>query len=168
MAAKFTVAGTVATLVLLELRLMVRPPAGAGADRFKVRFCVAVPVMVRLVGEKLALAVTCTLWLAEVYPGAEALMLADPKLTPLTCGCVDGVVCPAAMLTLVGDTVTFVVSLLLRVTVTPPAGAAVPSVTANCADWLGPTVMPEGSVIVPGAATVTLAVVSATFGRALA
>ena len=58
LAAKFTVAGTVATPVLLELRFMVRPPVGAGADKFKVRFCVAVPVMVRLVGEKLAVAAT--------------------------------------------------------------------------------------------------------------
>ena len=49
--------------------------------------------------------------------GAEALMFADPKLTPVTCGCVAGVVCPAAILTLAGDTVTLVVSLLLSVTV---------------------------------------------------
>ena len=61
-------------------------------------------------------------------------MLADPKFTPLTCGCVAGVVCPAAMLTVVGDTVTFVVSLLLSVTVTPPDGAAAGKVTVNAAD----------------------------------
>ena len=66
LAAKLTVAGTVAAPVLLELKLMVKPPAGAGADRFRVRFCVAVPVIVRLVGEKLAVAATCTLWLADV------------------------------------------------------------------------------------------------------
>ena len=66
LAAKVTVAGTVATPVLLELKLMVKPPAGAGADRFKVRFCVAMPVIVRLAGEKLALAATCTVRLAEV------------------------------------------------------------------------------------------------------
>lgn len=50
--AKLTVAGTVATPVLLELRLTVKP-AGTGADRFSVRFCVAVPVMVRDPCEKL-------------------------------------------------------------------------------------------------------------------
>ena len=77
-------------------------------------------------------------------------------------------VCPAAMLTLVGDMVTFVVSRLLRVRVTPPAGAGVPSVTGNATAWPGPTIMPEGRVMVPGATTVTLAVVSAIFGRALA
>jgi hypothetical protein len=65
LAANVTVAGTVATLMLLELRLMVRPPAGAGADRFKVRFCEAVPMMVAIAGEKLMVAVTCTDWLAD-------------------------------------------------------------------------------------------------------
>ena len=38
LAAIVTVAGTVATPVLLELRLKVTPPVGAGADRFSVRF----------------------------------------------------------------------------------------------------------------------------------
>jgi hypothetical protein len=37
-AANVTVAGTVATLVLLELKFIVKPPAGAGEDRFNVRF----------------------------------------------------------------------------------------------------------------------------------
>jgi hypothetical protein len=41
-----TVAGTVATPVLLELRLTTSPPAGAAAERFNVRFCVSRPVMV--------------------------------------------------------------------------------------------------------------------------
>ena len=77
-------------------------------------------------------------------------------------------VCPAAILTVAGETVTFVVSRLLSVTVMPPAGAGVPSVTGNAVDWPGPTVMPDGKVIVPGDTTVTLAVVSGTLGRALA
>ena len=38
LAAKLTLAGTVAAPVLLELRFIVKPPAGAGADKFKVRF----------------------------------------------------------------------------------------------------------------------------------
>ena len=95
-------------------------------------------------------------------------MLADPKFTPPTSGCVIGVVCPGAMLTVVGDTVTLVGSLLLSVTVTPTAGAAVPSVTGNAVDCPGPIAMPAGKVIVPGATTVTAAVVSSTFGTALA
>jgi hypothetical protein len=50
--AKFTAAGTVATVVSLELR-PTASPAGAGADRFRARFCVALPLIVRLCGEKL-------------------------------------------------------------------------------------------------------------------
>jgi hypothetical protein len=65
-AAIFTVAGTFAAAVLLELKLMVTPPAGAGADRVRVRFCVAVPTMLRLVGENAAVAATVTFWLAVV------------------------------------------------------------------------------------------------------
>ena len=66
LAAMVTVAGTVAAAVLLELKLIVTPPAGAGADNVNVRFCVAVPVMLRVVGEKLAVAATVTAWLAVV------------------------------------------------------------------------------------------------------
>ena len=168
LAAKVTVEGTVATPVLLELKLIVKPPAGAGADRFKVRFWVAMPVRVRLAGEKLALAATCTLWLADVYPGAEAVMFADPKFTPLTCGCVAGVVWPPAILTVAGDTVTFVVSLLLSVTVTPPVGAGAGRLIVNAVERFGPTVTLEGRTMVPALTTVTLAVVSAIFGSALA
>jgi hypothetical protein len=61
-----TVGGTVATLVLLELRLTVSPPAGADAESVRVKFCVAVPTMVRLVGENVTDAVTFTDVLAAV------------------------------------------------------------------------------------------------------
>jgi hypothetical protein len=57
-AGKVTVAGTVATAVLVELRLTVSPAAGAATERFKVRFCVAVPVIASVVGEKLRDTVT--------------------------------------------------------------------------------------------------------------
>jgi hypothetical protein len=50
--AKFTAAGTVATAALLELRLTDRP-AAAGVDKFNARFCVKIPLMVTLPGEKL-------------------------------------------------------------------------------------------------------------------
>lgn len=51
-AAKVTVAGTVAILGLLELRLDVTPPPGAD-ERLSVRFCVAPALIVRpLTGEK--------------------------------------------------------------------------------------------------------------------
>ena len=58
-AANVTVAGAVATPVLEELRFIVNP-AGAGAERLRVRFCVAVPTMFRVDGEKEAVAMTRT------------------------------------------------------------------------------------------------------------
>ena len=57
---KATVSGTVATPVLLELKLIVKPPAGAAAERVSVRFCVIAPVMVRLGCVKAMVAPTCT------------------------------------------------------------------------------------------------------------
>ena len=58
-----TVAGTVAAELLLELRLMVKPPAGAddpAGNKFRVRFCVALVEMKVVCCEKLRLALTCT------------------------------------------------------------------------------------------------------------
>jgi hypothetical protein len=54
-----------------------------------------------------------------------------PGIRPVTVGCVAGVVAPAAMETLAGDTVTLVLSLLARLTVTPPVGAAADRVTVR-------------------------------------
>jgi hypothetical protein len=87
-------------------------------------------------------------------------MVTEPRLTPLTSGCVAGVVAPAVINT-VGDTVALVVSLLLSVTVTPPAGAACGSVTVNAAEWASPTVTFDCRLIPPPGTTVTLAVVLA-------
>ena len=81
-----TIDATVATAGLLELRLIARPTAGAGADKFNVRFCAVIPVMVKFNGKKLRVAVTCTVALAGVYPAADARTVADPKFTPLTIG----------------------------------------------------------------------------------
>jgi len=53
-----TVAGTVAALVLLDERFTVVPPAGAGADKVRVRFCVPGPVKVRPGGENTMVAIT--------------------------------------------------------------------------------------------------------------
>ena len=103
---KLTLAGTVATFGLLELKLTVRPPA-KGADKVSVRLCVAAPVIERLTGEKLMVGapkvpppdppedppdeppeLTCTVWLAGVKPGAAALRMADPAFTPVNVGAV--------------------------------------------------------------------------------
>lgn len=58
-----TVAGTVARLVLLELSVAVRPPAGAAEERLRLRFPVAFWLTVSPVAGKSALvpgAATCT------------------------------------------------------------------------------------------------------------
>ena len=88
---------------------------------------------------------------------AEAVTLADPIPAPLTCGCVAGVVAPAAMETLAGA-VTLVVSLLARFTVKPPAGAGADRVTVNALDWPKPSVVRAGTLIDRETCTVTLAV----------
>ena len=100
--------------------------------------------------------------------GADAETFADPKPIPLKIGCVSGVVLPVAIVTLAGEMMALVLSLVVSVTVTPPAGAGVPSVIGNGTDWLGPTDTLTGRLIAPGGMTVTLAVTSATFGSELA
>jgi len=74
-------------------------------------------------GVNTALAPICTSVVAEAYPAAAAVMVAEPRLTPVTWGCVAGEVCPAGIETVAGDTVAFPVSLLDRETLTPPPGA---------------------------------------------
>jgi hypothetical protein len=96
-------------------------------------------------------------------------MVADPRLTPVTVGCVVGAVWPAGMVTLDGEIVTLDVLLLDRLTVTPPAGAAAGRVIANGVVWPKFTVVvPVGVPIVPALVTVTFSVVSTMFGEELA
>ena len=57
-AANVSVVGTLATPGLSELRLMVRPLSGAGAERSSATNCLLLPVMVKLGGEKLSVMVT--------------------------------------------------------------------------------------------------------------
>ncbi len=66
--------------------------------------------------------------------GAEALIVAVPKFTPVICGGAAGAVAPAAMNTMAGAIVTFDGSLLVKVTVTPPPGAGADKVTGNGTD----------------------------------
>jgi hypothetical protein len=47
---KVSCSGTVATPVALELKVTVIPLGGAAPERVSVKFCVAVPTIVRLVG----------------------------------------------------------------------------------------------------------------------
>jgi hypothetical protein len=87
---------------------------------------------------------------------------------PVTRGGVNGAIEPAAMRTVDGAIVTFVTSLLTRLIVTPPVGAGADRVTGNAADWPGPTVILDGRMMVPGLTTLTVALVSAISGKALA
>src|SRR5208337_4042618 len=59
-AANVTVAGTVATPVLLEVRLTVTPPVGAAADSVRVTFVLAVAATEIAAGLKFTAAVTDT------------------------------------------------------------------------------------------------------------
>jgi hypothetical protein len=122
--------------VLLELRLTVSPVAGAGA-RFSVRSCVEPALIVKPpAGEKKllpAIAVTRTWALPGVKPGADAVMLDDPSLMPLTSGCVVGDVFLAAM-KILDVTVAVELSLLASETVTPPDGAGAGKVTWSATD----------------------------------
>ena len=161
-----TVAGTVATLVLLELRLTVTPLLGAGDDRVSVRFCVAIPLIVRVGGVKLSDAVTSTEPLSLANPGADAVIVADPKLTPVTCGCTAGVVWPAGMITVAGETVTFG-ELDTKVTVTFVGACPLKLMGKATGRFRGAFVL-SGTMTDPRATTVILAVVSARFGKSLA
>ena len=92
-AAKVAVAGMVAMPVGLAAKLTTRPPTGAGADRVKLSVCGVAPISVKPpVGPKPSDAPTVTVWLSLLYPPPEAKMMAEPKATPVTCGCVVGVV----------------------------------------------------------------------------
>jgi hypothetical protein len=96
------------------------------------------------------------------------LIVADPKSTPVSCGGVVGLVWPAAIVTIAGETATFVGSVLLSATVTPSEGAGAGNVIFKSVDWPGPNVTVEGNPMVPALMTVTAAVVSAIIGTALA
>ena len=109
--------------------------------------------------------VTCTCPLAGENPLATAEMIADPMLTPVTVGARLGVDAFCGIKIFSGAIVAFDGSLLVRVMNTPPAGAAVPNVTGNGADWPGGTVTLAGKMIPDSVEeTVTLAVAFPKFG----
>jgi hypothetical protein len=153
-----TDAGTVAALLLLELKFMVRPPAGAGADKVSVRFPVPGAVTVEFNGEKLTDATTCTVRTALPYPAAEAVTVTGPKPKPVICGCATGTVAPEGMTTLVVESLALVASLSASVTVTAP-GAFPDNVTGNATDCPRPTLRFVGSPIVPSRTTDTFALI---------
>lgn len=151
---RLTSEGTVATVVLLELRVTTKP-AGAGADRFSVRFCIVPWESDRLPGQKLIVVavppdVTCTWVLAVPYPGADAVIVADPALTPVSeVTPRTAVVEPSGTKTLAGYTAATEELLLASVMTIPPAGAALPNATGIVTSPPGATVMLAGSTIPP-------------------
>ena len=75
------------------------------------------------------------------------MIVADPTARPDTAGCVAGLCVPAKIVTAVGEMVNVDVSLLARLTVRSPSGAAAGTLIANEADWPSATVALDGSVI---------------------
>jgi hypothetical protein len=153
-----TLAGTVATPGLPELRFIVTPSAGAGTERINETNFLDDAVSVNVPGKKLSVAVTRTCWLAEVKPEAAAVMVDGPKSTPVTLGADEGAVAPAGTRKFAGLTVSLAVSLLASETSRPPAGAGFAKVTGNDTVWPGLTDTLVGSKICATFTTVTVAV----------
>ncbi len=153
-------AGTVATLGLLEIKVTVTPAAGAG-EKLSVRSCVEPAFMViPLKGERKLVPAAEETWtcvLADVNPGADAVITAVPALTPLMYTGVCAKVFPAEMKS-VGVTVATAVLLLASETVTPPAGAPVLNITESVAAWFTPTVKLAGREMAPDETAVTVTV----------
>ena len=87
-------------------------------------------------------------------------MVAVPILTPVTCGWMSGVVCPAGMVT-VDEMLTLAGSLLTSVMVTGDEGAD-DKLTFRAADWPRTRLKLAGTLTPPGR-TVTLVVASGMF-----
>src|SRR5579884_2451770 len=77
LAATVTLAGTLAAAVLLEFNVTGIPPAGAGPESVRVMFSVEVPTMLNGPGAKVRVPVTCTVPVPDVYPDADAVIVAD-------------------------------------------------------------------------------------------
>jgi hypothetical protein len=158
-----SVAGTVATDVSSDLRLNTSPLAGAGIGSVKARvWVVPIPVMVNAEGEKPGVPVIQTTWLIPAKPAAEAEMVTDPADNPVSCGGRTRVVAPSRINIKVGEIVAFEVSLLLRLTKTPPTGAGCDNVTGNPTWSPMIRVTPEGKRSPVPELTVTVAEVLVT------
>ena len=151
-----TLEGTAATALLLDCRVTVIPPTGAGPESVSVRVCEAPTASVMLPGWKERFAATCTLFVSPAKPVAEAVMFAVPIFTPVIWAETSGAVAPSLMKT---DGVTVRRgSLLTRFTVTPPTGAGVISVTPKLTVWPTPTTAPLCREIAPRDVTVMVRV----------
>ena len=84
-------------------------------------------------------------------------MVAEPKLTPVTCAGVFGVVEPAGI-TMLGVTVSIVGSLLVSRIVTSWTAGVGPTLTAIGSVWPGATVTPDCTAMLPCVTEVMVAV----------
>ena len=111
----------------LLLKLMVIPPLGAGDERLTARLPDCVGATTNPLCKLIKLPVTVRLVTAFWKPGALAVRITTPAVTPLSAKV--AVVPPCAMVAVVGVTVATFGSLLARVTTAPAAGAGASSVT---------------------------------------
>ena len=98
------------------------------------------------VGVTEAVTVTWTDCVSGAKPVADAVMLALPIVTPVTCGFVDATFAPAGTKTL-AVTVATAVLLLTKFTVTPPAGAGVERLKARLLVCAGASTRPVARLI---------------------
>ena len=162
-----TCAGTLATVMSVELRATVKPPAGAGAARFRTRFAIVpLPPIVRLCGEKPTAVPTNTDSLSPVKPDADALSVAVPKSTPVIRTGTGDVVVPPGTMRELGDTVSFDVSLLESTTNAPPGPARFANTSGNWSVWPGRSESPEGKMISGVEVTTTVTVALDILGAA--
>jgi hypothetical protein len=163
--------GDIVSFVVSALHnVTVKPPVGAPCGRHTRNGTVCPTCTTTLSCSPIVIwSVTCTDREAETYPGAEAVKVTEPMSLPVTRGSVTGVVAPAGMKTLAGDTLTSPILVLLKEMVTPPVGAGTLRLTGRGPEEPHcPMIMKAGSCTAGGLITVTVAVVSANMGRLLA
>lgn len=147
-AGKKTLDGTDAIRESLDVRFTVIPPGdGAGTDRFSVRLFLAPSPRVSVFGVNDSPAATVTGSVSPRKLAADAVIFAVPKLTPVICGWVSGVVARAGMNTVAGAILTILLLLLVSAMVAPPTGAGVSKLTGYATDWFGATLALAGSLI---------------------
>jgi hypothetical protein len=150
--------GTVAKLVLLELRLTTKP-AGAALDKTNVRFCIEPAVRVKVFGLKLKLwlaLLTLTLVEAVLKPGEPAVTVAVPKAKPVTVN--DPPVPPLATVTVCGSASTVPDGVDFRFTLTPVAGAGAFNVKVPLMVPFNATDVESREIVIVGTITLTVAV----------
>ena len=105
------------------------PPVGAGAEMVSVSLLMPMGRVKR--AGRLAETLTLTVWAPGANPAALALMIVEPTAMPLTLGLEAGTLRPAAIVTEAGVMVAIAGLALVKLTVTPPAGAAVPRLSGR-------------------------------------